>query len=54
MNRIVLSEEIRRLKVDAIACLNVWGGTSRVAADGMTLTTEKVAHFIRDAELVFR
>src|SRR5690606_25058902 len=54
MNRIVLSEEIRRLKVDAIACLNVWGGTSRVAADGMTLTTEKVAHSIRDAELVFR
>ncbi len=54
VNRIVLPEETRRLKVDAIACLNVWNGANHVAADGSTLSTEKVAHFIRDAELVFR
>ncbi|MEY9213217.1 PIG-L family deacetylase [Thermobifida halotolerans] len=54
VNRIVLPEETRRRKVDAIACLNVWNGANHVTADGTTLSTEKVAHFIRDAELVFR
>ncbi|HLU99006.1 MAG TPA: PIG-L family deacetylase [Thermobifida alba] len=54
VNRIVLPEETRRLKVDAIACLNVWSGANHVTADGSALSAEKVAHFIRDAELVFR
>ncbi|WP_166655458.1 PIG-L deacetylase family protein [Actinorugispora endophytica] len=55
LHRIVLPEEARRAKANAISCFTSRNGPSGRAADGaLTLPPEKVAHFTRDAETVFR
>lgn len=55
MHRIVLPEEARRVKANAISCFTTRAdGSGRTPDGALMLPPEKVAHFVRDAETVLR